>query len=384
MELNHQILWLWIKESLNYNNKKTIKLVDYFGSAEEVYNAMDYSVCSFLTEKEIRMLSKKDLRAAWEIYGECMENEIGIFTLEDRLYPELLLEIDNPPSPLFFKGHLLSCLEKPSITIVGTRKNNGYGEKITKELAAALSACGFTIICGVAEGIDTIAYQAALQADARLILVAPFGLLSNHGWKTRFFKDILRRGAIVSEIFPRLSSHRYAYHERNRILSGLSEATLVTQAPEKSGALMTAHYAAEQNRDVFACMANTDMIESAGSNRLIKEGCYPVTDFSDILQHFLPHYEEELAPINCKPEHVISLQEELQQEKLDAFKKKNLKKLSSSEQIVFSLLSTEEKSAEAIIEASALPVNDVLQILTTLEYSGLIVSCPGEKYKIIL
>lgn len=384
MELNHQILWLWIKESLSFNNKKALKLVDFFGSAMEVYHAEDYHACSFLSENELRILSKKDLHSAWEIYGDCIENEIGIFTLEDRLYPELLREIDNPPSPLFFKGHLLSCLEKPAITIVGTRKNNGYGEKITKEISSALSACGFTIICGVAEGIDSIAYQSALQADGRLVLVAPFGLLSNKGWKTRYFKDVLQQGALISEIFPRCSSHRYAYHERNRILSGLSDATLVTQAPEKSGALMTAHYATEQNRDVFACMANGDMVQSAGSNRLIKEGCYPVTDFNDILQHFLPHFEEELTPLHCAPERVISLQEDLQMDKLDEFKKKHMRKLNSAEQAVFSLLGLEEKSAESIIEDAELPVNDVLQILTMLEYSGLIVSCPGEKYKIIL
>lgn len=384
MEINHQILWLWIKESLNYNNKKTLHLINLLGGVEAVYETEDFSGYPFLTSAEIKTLMKKDLRSAWEVYGDCNENSIGIFTLDDRLYPELLREIDNPPSPLFYKGHLITSLEKPSITIVGTRKNNGYGEKMTKELATALSLCGFTIVCGVADGIDSIAYEAVLQAEGRLVLVLPFGLLSNKGWKTRHFSDVLVRGALVSEIYPRNASHRHAYHERNRILSGLSDATLVTQAPAKSGALMTANYATEQNRDVYAVMANADMEESLGSNKLIKDGCYPATDFNDILQHFLPHYEEKLESIPCKQEKVISLQEELQMEKLDEFKKKHLKKLSDAEQKIFSLLDLDEKSADDIIEQADLPISEALQILTMLEYKRLIISCPGGKFKVIL
>lgn len=384
MEINHQILWLWIKESLNFNNKKTLQLINTLGSVEEVYEAQDFAACPFLTPDEAKLLLKKDLRSAWEVYGDCNENSIGIFTLDDRLYPELLREIDNPPSPLFYKGHLISSLEKPSITIAGTRKNNGYGEKMTKELATALSLCGFTIICGVADGIDSIAYESALQADGNIILVLPFGLLSNSGWKTRHFKDVLTRGALISEIYPRKASHRHAYHERNRILSGLSDATLITQAPAKSGAIMTANYAIEQNRDLFAVMANADMEESFGTNQLIKDGCFPVTEFNDILQHFLPEYEEELDPVSCKQEKVLSLQEELQMEKLDEFKKKHLKKLNDNEQKIFSTMDLEEKTADTIIEQAGLPIGEALQILTTLEYKRLIVSCPGGKFKVIL
>lgn len=384
MNINHQVLWLWIKESLNFNNKKTLQLIDTLGGVEEVYQAEDFAGCPFLTPEETKMLMKKDLRSAWEVYGECNENCIGIFTLDDRLYPQSLREIDNPPSPLFYKGHLISALEKPSITIAGTRKNNGYGEKMTKEITTALSLCGFTIVCGVADGIDSIAYEAALQADGRIILVLPFGLLSNSGWKTRHFNDVLTRGALVSENYPRKASHRFSYHERNRILSGISDATLIPQAPEKSGAIMTANYAIEQNKDLYAVMANSGMEESAGSNQLIKDGCYPVTDFNDILQHFLPQYEEELNHVSCKQEKVLSLQEELQMEKLDEFKKKHLKKLNDDEQKIFKIMDLEEKSADTIIEQAGLPISETLQILTTLEYKRLIVSCPGGKFKVIL
>ncbi|MBQ8600166.1 MAG: DNA-processing protein DprA [Clostridia bacterium] len=383
MELNHHLLWLWAKECLNYNNKKLLQTVEFFGSIEEVYKCNDFRICKILSEKEVRLLSKKDLRSAWETYGLCEEQQIGILTLEDSTYPSMLREIDNPPCPLFFKGHLRSCLNAPLLTVVGSRTYNGYGEEKAKELVTALSCCGFTIVTGLADGIDSFACEAALQSDSSVIAVLPFGILSSKGHLTRHFKEIIAKGALVSEIFPQNGSHRFAYHERNRILSGISHGTLVVQAPEKSGALMTANYACEQNRDLFAVMANADSF-SAGSNRLIKEGCYPVTDYTDILQIYLPRFSDRLTELHAPAEKIFSLQEELQAEKLKDFKRTQIKELTQAEQAVFALLSTEECTADYLIENAGLPVHEVLQCLTTLEFRGLAVSCPGSKFKVIL
>lgn len=383
MELNHHLLWLWAKECLHFNNKKLLQVIEFFGSVEEFYHCEDVSVCKLLTEKECKVLNKKDLRSAWETYGLCEEHQIGILTLEDANYPSLLKEIANPPCPLFFKGHLLSCLNTPLLTVVGSRKYNGYGEEKAKELVTALGCCGFTIVTGLASGIDTFASEAALRNDTPVIAVLPFGILSSKGYLTRHFDEILAKGALVSEVFPQNGSHRFSYHERNRILSGLSHGTLVVQAPERSGALMTADYALEQNRDLFAVMANADSF-SAGSNRLIKEGCYPVTDHTDILQHYLPRFGELLKEWNIPAEKVFSLQDELQAEKLADFKKKQIKNLSAAEQAVFALMDTEERTTDYLMENAGLPVHEVIQCLTTLEFRGLIVSCPGSKYKVIL
>ena len=156
MEINHHILWLWLKELLGFNNKKLLRLVSFFGSVEEIYQAEDFSKCTFLTAAERAALTRKNLRSAWEVYGDCAENQIGILTLDDPLYPGLLREIANPPSPLFFKGHLQSCLAGPLLTVVGTRSCNGYGEFMTREIVAALCCCGFGIVCGTARGIDSV------------------------------------------------------------------------------------------------------------------------------------------------------------------------------------------------------------------------------------
>lgn len=383
MELNHHLLWLWAKECLNFNNKKLLQVAEFFGSIEELYECEDLSVCKILSKKEVKALRKKDLRFAWETYGLCEEHQIGILTLEDSLYPSLLREIDNPPCPLFFQGHLRSCLNAPLLTVVGTREYNGYGEEMTKELVTALCYCGFTIVTGLADGIDTFACESALQSDSGPIAVLPFGILSSKGHLTRRFPQILAKGALVSEVFPQNGSHRFAYHERNRILSGLSHGTLVVQAPEKSGALMTANYACEQNRDLFAVMANAGK-HSAGSNRLIKEGCYPVTDYTDILQLYLPRFGDRLKEMAEPAEKIFSLQDELNAEKLKDFKKKQMLHLTKEEQAVFALLSTEECTTDYLIEHAGLPVHEVLQCLTTLEFRGLAVSCPGSKFKVIL
>ncbi len=383
MEINNAILWIFIKEALHFNNKKVLRAIDYFGSAKALYQAEDFMRCSFLSKEEIKNLSRKKLSLAWEIYGDCVENHIRVLTLDDDDYPKLLRQIDNPPSPLFYRGNLPQCLSRPPFTIVGTRSCNGYGEQMTNEIAAALSYCGFTIVCGVADGIDFFACKAALQADSGPIAVLPFGLLSNTGPKTRLFHDISIHGALVSEVFPRNSSHRFSYHERNRILSGLSYGTLVVQAPKRSGALMTANYAYEQNREVFAVMANAAP-ETEGSNQLIKDGCQPITDFTDILQVYLPKFGDRLTPLQSDSESVISLQEDQAAQKLQQFKKKHLKELTDPERSVFGILGLEECSAEHLIEQTGLPVQEVLQCLTALEFRGLAVSCPGSKFKVIL
>ncbi len=382
MEINRQVLWIWLKEILSHNNKKLLKLVDYYGTVEAVFESNDFEACRFLTDKERHALKRKDLRSAWELYGDCLENQIGILTPDDSLYPALLQEISNPPAPLFFKGHLHSCLNKPTITIVGTRKPNGYGEEKAKDITSALCHCGFTVVCGVADGIDTFVLESALRADSGPIAVLPYGILSG-GISAKYYKDILRSGALVSETFPRNKSHRYAYHERNRILSGLSYGTVVVQAPKRSGALMTANYASEQDRDLFAVMANASR-DTEGSNNLIKDGCFPVTDYTDILQVYLPQFADQIKELTCRPEHIYSLQEELTENKLVAYRKKYRKQLTDSEWMVFELLTTDETNTDTLIEKSGLPVDEVLQNLTTLEFRGLIVSCPGSKFKVIL
>ena len=384
MEINHHLLWIWAKEILNFNNKKLLRLIEECGGTIfDVYQCNDYSFLHFLAEKEIKELCKKDLRSAWEIYGNCEMNQIGILTLEDEQYPELLREIANPPSPLFFKGHLISCLNRPTLTIAGTRKANGYSEEKTKEIATSLCYCGFTIVCGIASGIDTFALESAIQTDSGPIVVLPFGILSNKGASTRRFPDILKHGALVSEIFPCNPGHRYAYHERNRILSGLSAGTFIPQAPKRSGALMTANYACEQNRDLFALLSNASEA-SEGSNQLIKDGCYPVSAHTDILQVYLPRYGEQIKELICPAENVFSLQDELTQNKLDAFRIKHSKKLTEPAKTVFMLLTTEEQTTDEIIERTDLPIQEVIQALTALEYQGIAVSCPGDKFKVIL
>ena len=146
---------------------------------------------------------------------------------------------------------------------------------------------------------------------------------------------------------------------------------------------MTANYASEQDRDIFAVMANASK-DSEGSNNLIKDGCFPVTDYTDILQVYLPQFANQIKELSCNPEHIYSLQEELTENKLVSYRKKHRKQLTDADFAVFEQLTTDETDTDTLIEKCGLPVDEVLQCLTTLEFSGLIVSCPGSKFKVIL
>ncbi len=384
MEIKQELLWLWLKEALGYNNKKVLRLVNEASNVFDLYDCRDFTPFTFLNDKEIATLSKKNLRTAWEVYGDCEENDIHILTLDNPEYPALLKEIENPPSPLFYKGHFLEQLQAPALTIVGTRKCTGYGEQMAKNLTYPLSMCGFTIVCGVADGIDYFVCDSVLRAGNAPVAVIPFGILHGHTLQSRQYKDILARGSVVSEIYPRNPSHKYSYQERNRILSGLSMGTLIIEAPAKSGAIMTAHYAIEQNRDLYALMANANSKESEGSNRLIKDGCYPVTDYTDILKNYIAEFSDYLHKLEQHDEHVISLEEEITAEKLKQFRKKHSGKLTETENALLSFLDTEPRSTDYLIENTDIPTPDVLQGLTALEYKGLIISCPGSTFKVIL
>jgi len=207
--------------------------------------------------------------------------------IKNKNYPELLKEIYNPPQTLYVNGQL-KAEEIYPLAVVGTRKISLYGQKITRSLVKALAQAGLTIISGLALGVDGIAHQATLDVDGRTIAVLGSGLdivyPSSHQQLAQ--KIIKSNGAIVSEYEPKTRPSRWAFPARNRIVAGMSLGILVIEAPKKSGALITARFALEQGREVFAVPGNVDNKNSEGCNLLIKMGARPVTKPEDILEAF--------------------------------------------------------------------------------------------------
>lgn len=386
MKENH-VIWIWLKTALNDRSLKTYKTYQEFKSIDAVFSA-DKNVLerlNFLDEKDRDALLNKDLCEAQKTIRLCESNNIGIVTIDDNNYPALLKEIDNPPCVLFYYGNYEKAFSKPCITIVGTRDCTTYGEVTTSYISGMLAACGFTIACGVAKGIDTAALESAVKADGSVIMVLPDGLISTNYQNKYKFKNIRYNGVVISEHLPNERTSKYAYHERNRILSGISLGTIVTQAPEKSGALITANYAADQGRDVYALVANIDMVQSKGSNRLIKDGATPIFGYEDILEVYYTKFKDVLVRhVEKDLSQTLKRSEDDRFIKAEDFKRVIMKQLGEDEQQVFKLMSHREITADYIIDRTNLPVPQVLGIISVLEAKGAIVSCPGNKYKILV
>lgn len=277
-----------------------------------------------------------------------------------KVYPDNLKNIYNPPEKLFVDGEILPS-DNNAIAIVGTRRASYYGMEQCEKLSYDLAIRGITIISGMARGIDSAAHRGALKAKGRTIAVLGSG--HNHIYppeNKKLYGEIVKNGAVVSEYEPDIPPFRTNFPRRNRIISGMSKGVVIIEAPRKSGALITADFALEQGRDVFALPGNISSVRSSGTNALIKEGAKLVEGISDIL--------EELK-------NVIDIKE------IDsADSKPGLEKCSSDEKMIFGILSDKSKSIDEISSIANLPVYKISEALLKLELKRLIKGLPGENF----
>ena len=212
-------------------------------------------------------------------------NKVKTLTLNSPLFPEQLKAIPSPPQQLYYVGNLEQALAEPRLAIVGSRKVSAYGKSVTLRLAREAAEQGITIISGLALGVDGLAHQAALEAGGATIAVLPGGLdeiypASHHNLAQRILKQ---GGALISEYPAETPAFKTNFVERNRLVSGLSDAVLITEAALKSGSLHTAGFAKKQGKPLLAVPGNITSELSAGTNQLIKEGATPITEVRDIL-----------------------------------------------------------------------------------------------------
>lgn len=268
----------------------------------------------------------------------------------DKDYPAALREIPHPPEKLWVWGKIPSA--KNFLAVVGTRRCTAYGREITKKLIAALSPHSFCIVSGLAFGIDTAAHQAALEAHIPTVAVLGSGIdpAALHPAKNlRLAQDIVSRGgAVISEYEPDFKATLWSFPQRNRIISGLCGAVLVVEAPERSGALITARFALDQNRDVYAVPGSVLFSQSVGTNKLIQQGAMLVQDALDVLRAYGIAALDEGEP---RPEGAGSL--------------------SPEEKQVLSLLS-EPLDINSIIRKSPYPPAQTQTIVGMLEIHGTI------------
>jgi len=207
-------------------------------------------------------------------------------TLQDKDYPAILKELHSPPKIIYIKGKIIPK-DKLAIGIVGTRKCTDYGKEIAYKLSSELSKLGITIVSGLAQGIDTYAHKGALDNKARTIAILGTGIDKKSFYPLENYdlsEQIAENGAIISEYEQGSRGTKYSFPQRNRIISGLSLGVIVIEAPEKSGALITADFALEQNKEVFVVPGPINSENSKGTNKLIKQGAKLITNIHDILE----------------------------------------------------------------------------------------------------
>ena len=209
--------------------------------------------------------------------------DIRILTIDDPAYPAQLRQIKDPPKKLYYAGDL-TLLGTRMVAVVGSRKFTAYGRRVAAKIAGRLAACGVTVVSGMAVGIDGIGHRSALDAGGKTIAVLGNGLDVMYPAANRELKkDILREGLLLSEYPPGMKGAKYTFPQRNRIISGLSEATVVVEAGLNSGSLITAALAAEQGRTVYGVPGNIDAVTSLGTNILIRDGAQPLIAVDDLL-----------------------------------------------------------------------------------------------------
>ena len=355
--------WIGLNMVLGVGKTLCHRLVKAFGSPQKVFHASRKELMEIerVGDKVARQILDFDLEQNLRREYQLAERRnVQILTIQDSEYPFLLKSIYDPPPVIYYKGTFLNKRSVP-LAVVGTRKASSYGRMVTEKLCTALSEMGVCIVSGMARGIDTIAHKSALKLGNPTIAVFGCGLEYTYPPESGSLRrQIEEQGAVISEFPMSTKPDRNNFPARNRVISGLSHGTLVVEAGEKSGALITAQFALEQGREVFAVPGNIYSSESRGTHALIKMG----------------------AKLTDSPEAVV---EDLSDSVLELLKERKNKVLHSielnpKEEHLMSLMSVQEQHIDRVIENSYLSPAEVSATLVTLELKGVIRQTDGKMF----
>ena len=399
------IHWLWFAELSGLSSAQKQMLLMRFSDPEDIFHAGESALRKIegMTPEILKTLEQKDLTQADAILRKCNEKHIRILTMGDAAYPDRLKNIDDPPVVLYYKGTLPDFRSAPAVGVVGTRKATAYGLNTARSISRQIAACGAIVVSGGAFGVDTMAMQGALDADGKVVGVLGCGVdvvypKSNR----RLFSETEECGCLVSEYPPGTQPYPWQFPARNRIISGMSSGVLVVEAPEKSGALITARNALEQGRDVFVVPGNIDVAACAGSNALLQEGAAAVFSGWDVVKEYAALYPgkiEKRMPVIAasetperpavkvaQPQTVLQTMEDPDKKDIDnrqtsqySFIKDRLSALTQEEMAVIGCIGHEPVPVDEVIAAAELPAGKVLGILTTLALKGIVIQHPGRR-----
>ena len=286
---SENLYWIWLSERLGVASKHLIPLIEKFESPYEIYSlAEDEIVLSGVVPESVaKRLADKSLSTAYGIMDSCTAGNIGILSYSDRFYPSALRTIKDPPAVLYYKGSMIDFNDNLCIAVVGTRKMSEYGKRAAYKIGYELGSANAVVVSGMALGIDSVAACGAITAGGRTIAVLGCGVDMTYPKQHGKLKRIIENnGVVISEFAPGTGPLGSNFPIRNRIISGISQGTVIVEADEKSGAMITAKTALTQGRDVFAIPGNIDESNAKGSNSLIRSGANTVLGAEDILLNY--------------------------------------------------------------------------------------------------
>lgn len=291
------LYWIWFAEAVGQANGDAIKLLKHYENPYEIFRCEEFEMDLFpgLSENTRALLEKKDLYAASRIVEACEKYQINIITYHDEQYPNVLREIQDPPVLLYYQGTLPDWNKYLSIGIVGTRKMTAYGLHFAYKIAYEMTSADTIVISGMASGIDGVAAAAAIAAKGKTVAILGSGLDCAYPSHHRRLKDlIVKNGAVLSEYPPGTKIKPYHFPIRNRLISGISQGTLVVEAGVGSGSLITARLAKKQGREIYAIPANVGSDVAEGTNELLREGASMILESEDVLERYKYIYAQTL------------------------------------------------------------------------------------------
>lgn len=402
---------IWLSLCSSPGGSTFPNLLSKFSTPKEIFDAelSEISKVVGYRNSDRAALSEKSLDRAVEVYEFCKKRGVGIVSYFDDDYPAILRDISSPPVVLYYRGTLPGFDREFGVGCVGTRSISDYGRRSAFRISHDLAIAGAVIVSGMASGIDGVCAAGAIAAGGRTVAVLGSGIdVCYPPEHLKLAREIVKNGCVMTEYDPGTKPLRYNFPKRNRIISGLSRATIVFEGDEQSGARFTARYAKEQKRAVYALPGNVGAKTSELPNMLLKQGAKPCTAAEDVINDFSSEFPHALNPFNLKARLTVDMMSVLRELGVSA--------LSQSDD-VFSPPRPKRRTENAVEEVSPAAVEiveppesfdkaaleiykkiptgsdleieslvddshnlrDVMKLLLKLEMGGFIVMLPGEK-----
>lgn len=420
--MNDILYWIWLSIKCTPGTDLGDKLLAAFDkSAKTIYEATeeDYQKIDSLKPGIIEELCDKDITESNDIYEYCRSNDIGLLAYNDELYPERLRRIAKAPILLYYRGNFQNLNNCVCIATVGTRRMTQYGKREGYKISHDLAKAGIITVSGLARGVDTVCHRGTIDGGGRTIAVLGCGINVVYPPENKALMDeIIYYGTVITEYRPNTRPLGQNFPIRNRIISGLCQGTLIVEADNSSGAMITARYALSQGRDIYALPGKVGELNSLGPNQLIQNGAKMVTKASDIVMEYeflypnrlniksLPEFKPKIyfkKPKKIAPENQNLLfddegkllkgqkvkfnvpepakektQAKSSEEKIAITQK--LPELSAEEQLVYDYMPKETAITVDEITRHGVAAGTVLAAMTFLEIKGYVAALPGGKY----